>query len=142
MTHSRSRSVTSAYVQTTREQLQQQRFCIFRLTPVKCPHLLSHEMTSQVVSSCCLLLLVFALVLQKNGRRITLQPKLPVATRPTMYMKRLAQHSTLARPIRIKKYITYLAGKLRQVMDVHVVFHVQFEVLLANGIGSASSRNL
>ena len=32
-------------------QQQQQRFFIFRLTPMKCPHLLSHEMTGQVDSS-------------------------------------------------------------------------------------------
>ena len=36
--------------QTTREQLLQQRFYIYRLTPVKCPHLLSHEMAGQVDS--------------------------------------------------------------------------------------------
>ena len=50
MTHSRSRSVTGAHVQTTREQLQQQRLKKNRLTLVKCPHLLSHEMTGQVDS--------------------------------------------------------------------------------------------
>ena len=33
----RSRSVTSAHVQTTREQLQQQRFYFYRLTQIKCP---------------------------------------------------------------------------------------------------------
>ena len=75
-----------------------------------------------------------------NGRRITLQPNLSVATRPTLYMRRLAPHSTLAcpknirRPVRIRKYIACLAGKLLHVMDVYVVFHVQFEVFLANGI--------
>ena len=46
MTHSRSRSVTSAHV----EQLQQQRLKIFSLTPMKCPHLLSHEITGQIDS--------------------------------------------------------------------------------------------
>ena len=139
MTHSRSRSVTSAHVQTTREQLQQQRLYIYRLTPVKCPHLLSHEMTGQVDSgaldqflspphvvsySAVVLLLgralfvfsgrmgcdtVFALPATlstassldstpTNGRRITLQPNLSVATRPTLYRRRLAPHSTLACP--------------------------------------------
>ena len=139
MTHSRPWSVTGAHVQTTREQLQQQRFYIFRLTPMKCPHLLPHEMTVQVdsraldqflssphvvsypavVSSCSAELW---LVLGKdglrhrlrspcnsehsffigqystNGRRITLQPNLSVATRPTLYIGRLAPHSTLACP--------------------------------------------
>ena len=51
MTHTRSRSVTCAHVQMTREQLQQQGFVyIYRLTLVKCPHFLSHEMTGQVDS--------------------------------------------------------------------------------------------
>ena len=81
----------------------------------------------RVVSSCCLLLLgrarpssvlfsesmgcdtVFALPATlstassldstpTNGRRITLQPNLSVATCPTLYMRRLAPHSTLACP--------------------------------------------
>ena len=50
MTHSRSRSVTNAHVQTTREQLQQERLYMYRLTPMKCPHLLSHEITGQIDS--------------------------------------------------------------------------------------------
>ena len=33
----------------------------------------------------------------------------------------------------MKKCSAHLAGKLRRVMDVYVVFHVQFEILLANG---------
>ena len=37
-------------MQTTREQPQQQRFFQNRLTPMECPHLLSHEMTGQVDS--------------------------------------------------------------------------------------------
>ena len=50
MTHSRSRSVTSAHVQSTREKLHQQRFYIYRLVPMKCPYFLSYEMTGQVDS--------------------------------------------------------------------------------------------
>ena len=79
-------------------------------------------------------------VLQQTGRRITLQPNLSVATRPTLYMRRLAPHSTLTCPrhhrvpIRIGKHIACLAGKPLHVMDVSVVFHVQFKVLLAHGI--------
>ena len=174
MTHSRSRLVTSAHVQTTREQPQQQRFLRYRLTSMKCPRLFSHEMTGQVdsgvlinfsVSSCCLLLLassvlfsgrvvcdtVFALPATlstafsldgtpTNARRITLQPILSVATRPTLYMRRLAPHSTLAFPKHHASsshreiHCLYLAGKLAHVMDVYFVFHVQFEVLFANGI--------
>ena len=42
--------VAGAHVQTTREQLQQQRFYLYRLTPLKCPHLLSHEMPGPVDS--------------------------------------------------------------------------------------------
>ena len=135
MTHSRSRSVACSHVQTTREQLQQQRLYIYRLTPMKCPHLLSHETTGQVdsgalgpisqfparrvVSGCCLFLLGRALFCSRkgwaaipsfallatlstgvfighfptNGRRVTLQPNLSVATRPTLYMRILAPHS-------------------------------------------------
>ena len=65
-----------------------------------------------------------------NGRRITLQPNLLVATRPALYMRRLAPHSTLARP-------QHHASSSHRGNTPHtslVVFHVQFEVLLANGI--------
>ena len=53
--------------------------------------------------------------------------------------KRTTYHSATelvsrTRPVRAKKHIAYLAGKLFHVMDVCVVFHVQFEVLLANVI--------
>ena len=52
----RSLSVTGAHTHTcprdkfTHYELQQQRSLTFLLTPMKCPHLLSHEMTGQVDS--------------------------------------------------------------------------------------------
>ena len=112
-------------MQTTREQRQQHRCYIYRLTPMKCPNLLSHEMTVQVdsgaldqflssphvvsypavVSSCSAQL---CFVLGKDGLRYRLRTSCNSehsvfigsrcnATRPTLYMRRLAPLSTLAR---------------------------------------------
>ena len=131
--------MSTRQVHTLQLQLQPQRLYFYRLTPVKCPPLLSHERTGQVDSSALDLFLssphvvsypavvtscstefffclgrmgcdtVFALPATlstsssldsnpTNGRRINLQPILLVATRPTLYMKRLAPHSTLDCP--------------------------------------------
>ena len=40
--------MSTRQVHTLQLQLQQQSFCTCHLTPMKCPHLLSHEMTGQV----------------------------------------------------------------------------------------------
>ena len=89
-----------------------------RLTPVKCPHLLSYRIqllspparpNSVEFSGRMGCDTVFALPATlstassldstpTNGRRITLQPNLLVATRPALYIRRLAPHSTLACP--------------------------------------------
>ena len=70
-----------------------------------------------------------------NGRRITLRPNLSHTVRVeigTTFNTGLSKTSRVQ--FASKSTFAYLAGKLLQVMDVHVVFHVQFEVLLANGI--------
>ena len=117
---------------------QHQSFYKYRLTPMKSPHLLSHEMTGQVDSGALDQFLttrtsyriqllspsarpssvfsgrmgcdtVFALPATlstasslestpTNGRRITLQQNMSVATRPTLSVRRLAPRSTLACP--------------------------------------------
>ena len=155
---------------------------MYRLTPVKCPHLLSHETTGQVdsgaldqvlslphvvshpavVTSCSAEL---CFVLGKDGLRYRLRT--PCNSEHSVFIgqhsnKRTTYHSAtklvsrhtshtvheeigttfnagLSTPSRVQfasgTYIAYLAGKLLHVMDVYVVFHVQVEVLLANGTG-------
>ena len=162
---------------TLQLQLQQQSFNTYQLTPMKRPHLLSHEMTGQLDSSALdqflssphvvsypavlLLLLgralfsregwvaiVFALPATlstassldsspRNGRRITLQPKL--VSRHTSHNVHEEFGTTfntgLSETSHVQfasgEYIAFLAGKLLHVVDVSVAFHVQFEVLLA-----------
>ena len=48
--HTQDRGRLQVHLQTTREQLQQQKLYTYRLTLVNCPHLLSHEMTGQADS--------------------------------------------------------------------------------------------
>ena len=73
-----------------------------------------------------------------NGRRITLQPNLcqsPHVIRRDRHHTQNWLVQNITRPIRIRKHSAYLAGALPHVKDVYVAFHVQFKVLLANGIG-------
>ena len=166
MTNSRSRSVTGAHVQTTREQLQQQRLYIYRLTPMKCPHLLSHEMTGQVDSNaldqflssphvvsypavvscsaelCC--------VLGKDGLRYRLRT--PCKSEHSVFIGQYSNKRTTYQSATelVNRHASHTVHEEigttassshreihcipRWVMDVYVVFHVQIELLLANGI--------